>query len=353
MIEYKVLYTQKGNFLDKKIKDVYYISKKTFRKNIENKCDYLIVGRTKLKEATSNNRKHLLTNNSCYQINKYKGYSIKGYVPVGESEYVELCGIYIPIVIIIGFIIGILISLLSINLYASNKPIEPDFEKADKDENVELVQYVQLDKLIVNMPEGTAKYEVYTNSESNAISNIIVSYVKDDQSHNLINQDFEDSDKSEYEFDLDFTIIDSELIAGSYKGIELITYSDSTKETKEIEVLIRQSNSGSVGISYTFDVNVDLDSRSINTYYEASEDASHDAIVQIILLKDEEEYLLGQSGIINPGQKISYIELNEEMANRLSSGVYNGYMRIFFNSEIDDYDDSAIHADIEIEINVN
>ena len=159
--------------------------------------------------------------------------------------------------------------------------------------------------------------------------------------------------KKEYEFNLDFKQLDNELIAGSYTGKELITYSDGEIEIKDIDILIRQSNSGSVGIGYSFETNIDLTSKNIDMYYETDNNATHESVVQIILVKDDEEYLLGQSGKIKSGQILKNISLDDEISNRLKEGIYSGYMRIYFNGENENLNDTTIHADIEIEINVN
>ena len=340
----------------KDIKDLKFIKKKTFNKLVDDGLEYSIVGRTKLKKIKDDNDSdRLLTNDNKYLINKYKHHRIKGYIPVGNNKYIEYVGIYF---IIIWFILLFLLlsgSILGYNYYQyihsnDDKVLPPDSENIDDDDSA-ISDDVINDRVIIDIPDGDIEYEVNNIDEGKTINEIIHITVMIDN-HIIIDKDVSNFNENKFYTTLDYTILDMELVAGYYEGTVIITYTDGTTSTKPINIYIRQSSSGDMNIGYTYDVSVDLASNIINMYYNVSNNASHDSIVQIILVNDNKEYLLGQSGKVKPGYVLETISLNEDMKDRITSGVYKGYMRLYFDTDLNEYNTTALHTDIEIEITV-
>ena len=91
--------------------------------------------------------------------------------------------------------------------------------------------------------------------------------------------------------------------------------------------------SGSVTMGYKDEVIAHLSTHEAELYYSHDANSTHDVAIQLIIVSDGSEYLLGQSGAIRPGQELTSMALGE-LEGSLSVGAYSGMLRLnFFNGE--------------------
>ena len=91
--------------------------------------------------------------------------------------------------------------------------------------------------------------------------------------------------------------------------------------------------SGSVTMGYKDEVVAHLSTHEAELYYSHDANSTHDVAIQLIIVSGGNEYLLGQSGALKPGQELSSMALGE-LENSLSVGAYTGMLRLsFFNGE--------------------
>lgn len=89
------------------------------------------------------------------------------------------------------------------------------------------------------------------------------------------------------------------------------------------------SSGGSVTITFMGDVQYSLSSRTLSIHYQNPKASTHNVVVQVILTSGESEYLLAQSGILEPGYQITSLKATEH-APQLSSGGYAGKLKLLF-----------------------
>ena len=339
-----------------------YIGKNTFRKAVSDGLEYSITGQTKLKESGGNTNM-LSANGKQYAVENCSHHMVRGYIPVGEKKYIEYVGISIPVMFLFlcaalaAVIAAVVFILLTKN--RTTKVLAPDWENVETEKAASVSEAEKVndfDLVIIDMPNGNVHYDsvieengtTYTGS-----THIKIEKTDGTETHLIADQDVEVADGTTEDFSLDFTMLDTELTAGYYDGTAEFIYPDGGSEQKTIEILIRQNNTGSVEFGYSDKVIVDKDSGKISFHYESDVDDTHETLVQLILLKDDEEYLLGQSGKISRGQTVTEMDLNQDMADRLAAGGYNGYLRIYFNmSDDEELTTDAIHTDIDVKITV-
>lgn len=86
---------------------------------------------------------------------------------------------------------------------------------------------------------------------------------------------------------------------------------------------------GSVTISFKDQVTYSLSTGKISMFYQNPSVSTHNVVVQMILVHGEDEYLLGQSGILQPGYQVTSMTVDED-APQLSMGGYDGKIRLRF-----------------------
>lgn len=86
---------------------------------------------------------------------------------------------------------------------------------------------------------------------------------------------------------------------------------------------------GSVTISFADDVRYSLSTGEVSLYYQNPNASTHNVVVQVILLDGENEYLLAQSGILEPGYQVTSLTAVKD-APQLSQGGYDGKLKLLF-----------------------
>jgi len=92
-----------------------------------------------------------------------------------------------------------------------------------------------------------------------------------------------------------------------------------------------------------------LESGKVGLYYQNPSSSSHSIVVQIIIPRDDAQYLVAESGGINPGYMLTEMTLDENI--QLTAGVYKGIMKLwFFDPETGDR--AVVDTNIPVEITV-
>lgn len=86
---------------------------------------------------------------------------------------------------------------------------------------------------------------------------------------------------------------------------------------------------GSVTISFRDGVTYDAATKEVALFYQNPGSSTHDVVVQVILTSGENEYLLGQSGLLHAGYEVSKIS-GAELPVQLKPGGYNGKLKLLF-----------------------
>ena len=104
---------------------------------------------------------------------------------------------------------------------------------------------------------------------------------------------------------------------------------------------------GSMKLVYSDKVFVDLKNLKVGLYYQNPSSSSHSIVVQIIIARGEEQYLVAESGGIDPGYMLTEMKLNKDI--KLSEGIYKGIMKLwFFDPETGDR--AVVDTNIPVEI---
>lgn len=101
--------------------------------------------------------------------------------------------------------------------------------------------------------------------------------------------------------------------------------SDSTTEARPTV----NAGGGSVTISFMDNITYNPSTGQLSLFYQNPGASTHNVVVQVILVRGEEEYLLSQSGILAPGYQVTSLQASEG-APQLSPGGYGGKLRLLF-----------------------
>ena len=86
---------------------------------------------------------------------------------------------------------------------------------------------------------------------------------------------------------------------------------------------------GSVTLSFKDSITYSLSTGKLSLYYQNPSASTHNVVVQVILVRGEDEYMLSQSGILKPGYQVTSLTADEN-APQLSQGGYEGKIRLRF-----------------------
>lgn len=86
---------------------------------------------------------------------------------------------------------------------------------------------------------------------------------------------------------------------------------------------------GSVTISFTDDIRYSMSGHNLSLYYQNPYASTHNVVVQVILISGEDQYLLAQSGILEPGYEVTSL-VADSNAPKLSVGGYEGKLKLLF-----------------------
>lgn len=99
-------------------------------------------------------------------------------------------------------------------------------------------------------------------------------------------------------------------------------------ETEPAEKPEVEQGGGSMTLIYSDQVSVDLATGKVGLFYQNPSDSSHSIVVQILITRGEEKYLVAQSGGISPGYMVTELTMEKDL--KLSAGIYEGLIRLLF-----------------------
>lgn len=106
---------------------------------------------------------------------------------------------------------------------------------------------------------------------------------------------------------------------------------------------------GSMSLIYSDQISVNLSTGKVGLYYQNPSESSHSIVVQIIIERSEDQYLVAESGGLSPGYMLT--ELTAEKDLKLTAGVYEGVMRLLF-FDPDTGERAVVDTNIPVDITV-
>jgi len=114
-----------------------------------------------------------------------------------------------------------------------------------------------------------------------------------------------------------------------YATIEVDNNATPMEPTGDEQKAQVSQGGGSVTISFQDNVRYDLATGEVTLFYQNPYASTHDVVVQVILVSGENEYLLGQSGLLQPGYEVTLIPGESDLPS-LSAGGYTGKLKLLF-----------------------
>lgn len=204
------------------------------------------------------------------------------------------------------------------------------------------------DTVYITLPTGTIEYNLI-NDISNLNDYDLSVEMKHDNSSNIIHSQKVKltKDKTIESSTLDFPSLTFELKVGNYEG-KLIYTKDGDIVEYPADIRIRSANSGKMTISYSNEVTVNKSNNLISLNYKHDKDATNDVKLQIVLLdSNKQEYILGESDIVKPGNSVSKLTLTNP---NITPDTYDGYIRLFIIAS--DGSSTNVNTNIEVHITV-
>lgn len=116
------------------------------------------------------------------------------------------------------------------------------------------------------------------------------------------------------------------------------------EETSKLE---QTDGGGAVTLEYTTDVSINLSEKKV--YFSvANPYQSNQSMLVQIKIKDE---VIAESGTLQPGYKLSELDITEQKAKMLSEGVYDGQILIWYYQP-DTGERAVVNTAIPVSINV-
>lgn len=134
---------------------------------------------------------------------------------------------------------------------------------------------------------------------------------------------------------------DKEVIAPDYAKPEIEENAEPFGNSEKQEKENPERGSGSVDIIYEKDINIDLSENKVYLVFGNPEKSNHDILIQLIV----KDLLISESGMIQSGNRVKELELQNDVKNKLIPGQYEGEIRAYFYNPV-----SAEKAIIDVKI---
>lgn len=355
--------------LDKTHADLRYIAKKTYDRALEEGRAFRIVGKTTLRKANGAYNKSLCVGDVQYAAEAGGFTYTAGFIPVGGDAVLEYRKSLLPFLLVFLALLAALISGIVLVMQPRRSPvIQPDYELVEEDEAQTPIEEVRnAHMMIITLPQGDITFDGtffdYPNEKARAETSEFKETPFTGSVHlkawRNIGYDtliFDDSVRinsgaADGTF-LDFTIQKAELAPGVYDGTMELDYGEGNVLTQPLTVVVRNRNSGSMGIGFAPEVDVNRTTGTVTCYYEVDYTGTHDTILQLILDKNGEEFLLAESGIVTPGHSVTRLTLKDGVVDRVARGVYSGRLRLNFYSPDGKTPETNLNSDIEVKIRI-
>lgn len=104
---------------------------------------------------------------------------------------------------------------------------------------------------------------------------------------------------------------------------------------------------GSVSISYSTNVSIDLSEKTASLYFANPGKSNQDMVVQVVI----QDTILVQSGTLQPGKQVTTLNLLDGAEKQLSPGGYDGKLVILFYDEVTG-EKAVVNTEIPVTITV-
>ena len=105
---------------------------------------------------------------------------------------------------------------------------------------------------------------------------------------------------------------------------------------------------GAVGLTFSDKITIDLSDKKAALYFANPGKSLQDMVLQIVI----QDTVIAQSGALKPGNQVTLLELPENMAKKLSAGVYEGLFNVLlYHPETGEK--AIVNTEIPITITVN
>ena len=142
---------------------------------------------------------------------------------------------------------------------------------------------------------------------------------------------------------------DDQTAAPTYAPQQIDDNARELDNSGDEEKLEAQEGGGSVSLTYSASVTVDLAQEKVSVFVENPERSTQDLIIQVLLKESEnEEKVIAQSELIPSGYGIDEVDLQED---GLAKGEYDGVIRISYYNP-DDGEKAMVNTDIPVTVTV-
>ena len=105
---------------------------------------------------------------------------------------------------------------------------------------------------------------------------------------------------------------------------------------------------GSVSLTYSRDVTIDLENKSATLLFVNPGKSNQDIVLQIVI----QDTVIVQSGVLKPGNQVTTLDLFDDAAKKLSNGIYDGNFNVLYYDPITG-EKAIVNTEIPITITVN
>lgn len=114
------------------------------------------------------------------------------------------------------------------------------------------------------------------------------------------------------------------------------------------EKLEAPQGGGSVSLTYAKEAIIDLSDKTVALLFANPGKSNQDMVIQILI----QDTLIVQSGTLTPGHQVNKLDLPENMAGRLTAGIYEGMYRVLYYDP-ETGEKAIVNTEIPITITVN
>ena len=278
-----------------------------------------------------------------------------GFIQIEDTgEYVRILKRDVVLLwIFFGVLAAIIITGIAVLGTRDMGIIPPDFAYIEDDPNTQIAvadAENPKDEVKISLPHGSIAFAVNTEDIAETGDAVVVLEMYKDGKYLTVAESTAAITAEGIEgIIVDFPSLTFELLPGKFVGRLTIKIGDKTY-TYKVLIRVVTTTGGQVTIAYSNQVLINLKTKEISMSYEHGDDATDDAVLQLILDSGGKEYLLAQSGVLHAGDLLTKMTLDDSMTNKLTKGEYHGRLRIVLNNSRGDV--ANTNADINIKIKV-
>ncbi|OGO92846.1 MAG: hypothetical protein A2Y17_10465 [Clostridiales bacterium GWF2_38_85] len=108
---------------------------------------------------------------------------------------------------------------------------------------------------------------------------------------------------------------------------------------------------GAVSLVYSDKVSIDISDKRVSLYFMNPARSNQDMVIQVIIQRNENEYITARSDLIPPGFLLQKLKLNSVLSEYLQEGIYSGIFNVVYYDP-DTGKKASVNTNIPIEISV-